>query len=277
EIAPPPPQAEPFPAPAPEVGQQDPQWVVGPAFLNVRDAPSLKAPVRFFLTQGQVVTSNLSQTDDRYQWRRIQLDNASYWVAERTVGPGPVYLHPLPVGDSPQSVEIPADYRGPLIRVFKSERRLHLLAGTPDKWYPLEKMYIHLGTVPEGPKQQRGDLRTPEGLYYVTHVNPASRYGRDPETGGPLMSFALSYPNTVDAWRGYRDGIIGPEVYHRILNQVANKELPPQNTPLGGAIMIHGSERHRGNWTEGCIALSDNDLKTLAKYVTRGTWVEIRP
>ncbi|MBF0425600.1 MAG: L,D-transpeptidase family protein [Magnetococcales bacterium] len=272
------PRAPAFSVPDPNGAQPaSDQWVVAPARLNVRQHPSLNAPARLFLSKGEVVTSDLSQINDHHVWRRIQLDHADYWVAERNMTDDAVYLYPRALLDEPPQVAIPAHFQGTIIRIFKSERLLQLLTGTPEEWHPLKTMFIRLGAHPSGPKQMRGDQRTPEGLYYVTYVNAASRFGRDPDTGGPLASFALSYPNSGDAWRGFRNGVIDSRAYQRVLAQLAKKEPPPQDTLLGGDIMIHGSEDQISNWTEGCIALSDRDIKTLAPYITPGTWVEIRP
>ena len=51
---------------------------------------------------------------------------------------------------------------------------------------------------------------------------------------------------------------------------------PPWNTKLGGEIMIHGGGTKR-DWTEGCLALSDDDVEELYPLIPLGTPVEIRP
>jgi hypothetical protein len=58
--------------------------------------------------------------------------------------------------------------------------------------------------------------------------------------------------------------------------------VPPQNTPLGGFIGIHGigigdPKIHAlFNWTEGCIALTNEQVDELAQWVHVGTPVTIR-
>lgn len=59
-------------------------------------------------------------------------------------------------------------------------------------------------------------------------------------------------------------------------------EVPPQNTGLGGLIGIHGigagdADMHREyNWTNGCVALTNEEIDRLVEWVDVGTLVEIR-
>ncbi len=84
----------------------------------------------------------------------------------------------------------------------------------------------------------------------------------------------MSYPNAEDAERGLRDGLINREQYDQIVNAVRRKIAPPQNTPLGGQIYIHrnGSQT---DWTWGCVALDDKDIRELFDAVPTGTQVII--
>ncbi|MBF0518341.1 MAG: L,D-transpeptidase [Nitrospirae bacterium] len=124
------------------------------------------------------------------------------------------------------------------------------------------------------PKRVKGDRRTPEGIYYIADINPVSRYGRDPDTGEGLPSFLISYPNQMDAWRGLTDGRICIKEYNRITEAIEHREVPPQNTPLGSLIMIHGGGET--DWTAGCVALSNRDMKELASEIELHTPVFIK-
>ena len=62
--------------------------------------------------------------------------------------------------------------------------------------------------------------------------------------------------------------------YVAILRAVRAGRMPPQNTPLGGSIRIHGGGSSR-DWTLGCIALDDKDVKDLYARVKKGTRVEV--
>ncbi len=126
-------------------------------------------------------------------------------------------------------------------------------------------MRIGLGNHPQGPKQEEGDGKTPEGFYRICGKASDSPFG---------YWLGLDYPNRRDAWRG------------RLRGQISWLELthwnwfwrgqPPQSTRLGGQIGIHGGGS-RKNWTLGCIALEGADIKELFENLPVGTVVEIRP
>lgn len=135
-----------------------------------------------------------------------------------------------------------------LVLVDKSDRTLTLLSGG----FPL-KTYggLQLGDAPLGPKHFEGDERTPEGRYTIDYRNPRSAYH---------LSLHISYPSAAD--RAYA---------------AARGESP------GGEIFIHGQPnaltagRVRGDWTDGCIALSNGEIEELWRLVANGTPIEIRP
>lgn len=135
-----------------------------------------------------------------------------------------------------------------LVRVEKGARRLLLLdaAGTALRTY----RGIQLGNAPQGHKQFEGDERTPEGRYVIDYGNPRSAYH---------LSLHISYPNTGD----------------RIFAESRGKSP-------GGDIFIHGQPngliagRAVGDWTDGCIALSNHEIEELWTLVRDGTPIEIR-
>lgn len=130
------------------------------------------------------------------------------------------------------------------------------------------------GREPQGRKRRVGDLRTPEGLYHVAQAGRGSRFHR---------FIPLDYPSRADADAALAVGALSIADHRRVHEAHARGELPPSDTPLGGAIGIHGEgDGWRGfsrrlNWTEGCIALSDEDVDFLAARVAPGTPVWIAP
>lgn len=110
---------------------------------------------------------------------------------------------------------------------------------------------IKLGDAPAGHKQFEGDEKTPEGRYTINGRNPQSSYH---------LSLRISYPNAADRAFAKAKG----------------------RSP-GGDIFIHGQpnrspiERLPHDWTDGCIALSNAEIKTLWKQVANGTPITIRP
>jgi murein L,D-transpeptidase YafK len=110
---------------------------------------------------------------------------------------------------------------------------------------------IQLGDAPLGPKQFEGDEKTPEGQFTIDYGNPNSSYH---------LSLHIDYPR--------------PE-------QVAHAKSKGRSA--GGLIMIHGQPnslpagRVPGDWTDGCIALSNAEMDALWEAVGDGTPIEIRP
>lgn len=119
----------------------------------------------------------------------------------------------------------------------------------------------------QGDKAREGDRCTPEGVFYICLKNPQSQY---------VLSLGLSYPNIEDAQRGLGEGLISRDQYRRIVYAIRNGRPPPWDTALGGEIMIHGNGAGR-DWTLGCVALDDNDIRELYPALPVGTVVKIRP
>jgi murein L,D-transpeptidase YafK len=134
------------------------------------------------------------------------------------------------------------------VLVDKSDRTLTLYAGGR----PFRAIAgVQLGDQPLGHKRFEGDERTPEGRYTIDYANPDSSY---------WLSLHISYPDAAD--RAY----------------AAARGRSP-----GGAIFIHGQPnwlpagRLPGDWTDGCIALSNAEIEELWQSVPDGTPIEIRP
>lgn len=129
------------------------------------------------------------------------------------------------------------------IRVFKSTRRMELLRGGK----VLRSYRIALGDAPVGHKRQQGDERTPEGDYRITYRNPQSRFH---------LSLRVSYPNRADREQARKRGV-----------------------DPGGDIMIHGSTPpgYTGDWTDGCIAVTNAQIEEIWRLVPVGTPIRINP
>jgi murein L,D-transpeptidase YafK len=130
--------------------------------------------------------------------------------------------------------------------------RIHKAARTLEVWSRGRSVLIltriQLGHRPIGPKQFEGDGRTPEGRYLIDWRNPRSSYH---------LSLHVSYPDP---------------------RQVAAART--QGRSAGGMIMIHGQPNGRatrmsGDWTDGCIALSNQEIETLWDLVPDGAIIEI--
>ena len=130
------------------------------------------------------------------------------------------------------------------IVVYKSERKLLLYYRSK----PMKTYSISLGDSPVGHKEKEGDEKTPEGLYNISGRNPNSKYH---------LSLRISYPNEQDK-----------------LNAEKNGYSP------GGDIMIHGLPNSTGfleeyyisnDWTDGCIAVTNEEIEEIWGAVKDGT------
>jgi len=160
-------------------------------------------------------------------------------------------------------IPAPAAVEAPSLVVVKSKRELQLLS----QGEVIRTYRIGLGLDPVNPKVRQGDFATPEGTYYVCTKNPQSRY---------TLALGLSYPSPIDADRGLAEGMITAEQRARIQAAWESGGTPPWNTRLGGEIMIHGRGAY-ADWTAGCVALDDADIRELYRVIPVGTTVEIRP
>jgi murein L,D-transpeptidase YafK len=124
-----------------------------------------------------------------------------------------------------------------------------------------------LGFSPVADKIREGDGATPEGEFFVFVKNNRSAY---------YLSLGISYPNAEDADRGLRDGLINLAQHRAITEAIQKKTAPPQYTKLGGLIYIHGHGA-KSDWTWGCVALENEDIRELFDAVTVGTPVTIYP
>ena len=147
--------------------------------------------------------------------------------------------------------------------IFKGKRQLELYSeGAVVRTYR-----VGLGLNPVDDKEREGDRATPEGDFYIFTKNPKSAY---------YLSLGISYPNIEDAERGLRSGLITRAQHDQTVSAIKKKAAPPQYTALGGLIYIHGNGA-ASDWTWGCVALENEDIKELYESVELGTPVTIKP
>jgi murein L,D-transpeptidase YafK len=145
----------------------------------------------------------------------------------------------------------------------KSERKMYLY--TEKK---LSKTYkIALGFNPIGTKIKQGDGATPEGEYFLTHKNAKSKF---------YLSLGVSFPNIHDADAGLKAKLLTQAEHDTIVKAINSQQKPPQNTKLGGDIFLHGGGAS-SDWTWGCIALSNEDIKELFELLPLKTRIKIDP
>lgn len=155
--------------------------------------------------------------------------------------------------------------------ISKSEQQLSVVMD--DK--VIKEYRIASGKGGKGTKRRLGDKKTPIGVYKIIDFKNDSRFH---------YFMQLDYPNLLDAWYGYKNSVISAREFKEIANAFRDKKKPPQDTKLGGYIGIHGLGETNDqklmihndfNWTQGCIAITNEQINDLRQYVTIGTQVII--
>jgi len=121
--------------------------------------------------------------------------------------------------------------------------------------------------------RRKGDNKTPLGKFRIGWITTKTRYH---------LFMGLTYPDLDAADRALQDGRIDEAQWQAIRKASVSGGIPPQDTPLGGNIGIHGIGKgdvevhEQYNWTNGCVALTNAQIEQLARWVRVGTPVEIR-
>lgn len=134
--------------------------------------------------------------------------------------------------------------------VFKRERRLVLLSQRKE----LHSYRIALGSEPVGAKTRQGDHRTPEGVYTLDSRNPNSHF---------YKALHISYPNLKDIAAARKLGVSAG-------GDIMLHGLPKEYAWVGKAQTLH-------DWTDGCIAVTNEEMDEIWKLVRVGTPIEIKP
>ena len=158
-----------------------------------------------------------------------------------------------PLAQASTSVTVIRQPAAPLIDkvlVIKSRNQLQLLSGNT----VMKSYRVSLGKNPRGPKLREGDQRTPEGFYWIDWRKTSDKFN---------LAMHISYPNREDLARARQAGV-----------------------PPGSMIMLHGTPIDEEypewyfnslNWTNGCVALTNHDMRAVWGLVKDGTMIEIRP
>jgi len=151
----------------------------------------------------------------------------------------------MPAQSAPQ-VHLHADR----VVVLKKQRTLELLSQSK----VIKTYKVALGGDPVGPKTRQGDHKTPEGVYVLDFRNSHSRF---------YKAIHISYPSEHDR------------------SLARQKGASP-----GGDVFVHGLPNGFGavgaahrlkDWTDGCIAVTDEEIDEIWNAVPDGTQIEIRP
>ena len=136
------------------------------------------------------------------------------------------------------------------ILVYKSKRQLLAYSnGLLVKTYK-----ISLGGNPIGAKAYEDDHKTPEGIYNINKKNTKSKFHK---------KLVISYPNKSD------------EANAKKMSKKAGKDVEIHGLP--NKLGLLGKFQRWNDWTDGCIALTDEEIDELYAAVKIGTPIEIKP
>ena len=147
-------------------------------------------------------------------------------------------------------VVIPENVKADSLVVYKSNRNMVIFGNQS----VIKEYSISLGKIPVGKKEKEGDKKTPEGLYVIDFRNENSKYH---------LSLHISYPGEIDKLNAAEQGV----------------------NP-GGDIMIHGLPNNmeflevyyiNNDWTDGCIAVTNEDIEEIWRVIDDGTPIMINP
>mgnify|MGYP000858934274 FL=1 len=199
--------------------------------------------------------------------KQVMLLGMLVWLSS-ACAPNTVYENEQP----PLLTKIPEPvFREPWLLIDTKADKLIVMQNAQ----PVEVFHqIAVGSSGAGLKYQRGDNKTPLGVFRVGWVNDHSRFNK---------FIGLDYPNPDYAERALREHRIDRSTYERIHSAWISGRTPPQDTPLGGQIGIHGvgagnPRVHEAgiDWTSGCVALDNWQINALRPWIKVGMRVEIR-
>ncbi len=153
---------------------------------------------------------------------------------------------------------------GHVVVIDKAQKKLALLKNG----IRVAEFSVAFGVDPDSDKVKTWDGATPEGLYVITYKKNDSRFHR---------FLGISYPNLANAARGLARGVISLKEYKKISRAMQRFGQIPCDTGLGSGIGIHGGGvfRYFGknletDWTDGCIALDNQDIEQVFNFCNPG-------
>ncbi len=181
--------------------------------------------------------------------REVQYVQGNNRVTQTIImSPQPAYVH-IPIRPdtmNKDSVMLVVDKANYNIKVYYKRRLIRIYKAVFGP-HPLEN------------KLCEGDRCTPEGWFKIASKNPASHYRK---------FMLLNYPNDSSVAR---------------FNKMKASGLLPASARMGGDVGIHGIWPNGDDmiemgigWTDGCVAIKNNDIDDLYSMVNVGTRVLIK-
>ncbi|WP_163560089.1 L,D-transpeptidase [Halomonas sp. NO4] len=153
------------------------------------------------------------------------------------------------------------DDREATLSVYRGNRQL-------ERFFP-----VSLGRGGARTARQRGDNATPLGEFRVNRFNRESQWH---------IFIGIDYPTPAHARMALKSGVYSQRDYDDYFSYYQRYGYPPQDTVLGGYIGIHGlgeadPDIHASyHWTQGCVAVTNEQIERLDTLIDIGTRVVIR-
>lgn len=161
-----------------------------------------------------------------------------------------MFTRPVPPVSPENAFRLPENAQITRLVVHKSERKMFAYNGDN-----LLKSYdISLGFSPIGHKQFEGDGKTPEGVYRINERNANSGYHKN---------LGISYPNQQD------------KAFAQSQGKSAGGLIKIHGLPNGSGAL--GRQHLRHDWTNGCIAVTNDEVDELFRSVVYNAPIEIKP
>lgn len=163
--------------------------------------------------------------------------------------------------DKLDNIRIVIDTKASTLQVLQDDRQMLVFSD------------IAIGRYGTSLDRRRGDNTTPLGHFKIAWITDNTSFHR---------FFGFNFPTKEYVDRAFRSGQLDKKTRNKIYKALAAGRLPPQNTILGGSLGIHGigkgdvNVHNQYNWTNGCVALTNDQIDLLTDWIRIGTPVEIR-
>jgi hypothetical protein len=168
---------------------------------------------------------------------------------------------PIPDGITSDEVWVHISVGGKSLTLMKGRERLKRID------------YVAFGAAGAQPIRRQGSRLTPMGEFRIDHINPQSQYHH---------FYRFDYPNPAVAEQALAEGVINQATHDYIKRYYARHGRAPMDTPLGGYLGLHGLGNKdpflhsRTQWTDGCTAVTNEEIDTLKPWLALGTRVVIQ-
>ncbi len=140
----------------------------------------------------------------------------------------------------------------------------------------IKSYHASFGKNVHNPKTRADDFATPVGTYQICSIDKDHKY---------YIKLKLNYPNINDITEALRKNLITQQEFDQLKFEFYYEDCPTLETPLGNDVSIHGIGEYNVifknlpfvfNWTDGSIAVSNEDIYELYSVVSKGTKVVIQ-